>query len=356
MPTKPAAAPSRNSAAFEYIKEETRDARGIHFLETLVQDIRYALRILRKSPGFTAVTVLTVALGIGANTAIFSVVDAALLRPLPFKNPSRLAMIGEGIPAVGFPKVGVAPKDFTFYEREQKSFQSVGAFENEYFDLSGGGEPERIVGASVSASIFPMLGIQPLLGRTFTPQEDKPGKNVVILSYALWQRRYAGRANIVGQTVDLDRVPYTIIGVMPKGFQFPMRGPQEVIVSGNNEPADVWVPLAFTAEDLQWNGMYNSGALGLLKAGVAIRQAQTEANLLARRIERQYPASLLQAFNGSQLHIWVAPLHAEAVGSVQTMLLVLMAGGGYGAADCLLERCHAAALARHRTSPRDRHS
>jgi putative ABC transport system permease protein len=312
----------------DQIKESVRDHRGLPLLETVVQDIRFALRMLRKSPGFTAVAILTLALGIGANTAIFSVVDTVLLRPLPFKNPSRLLMIGQGFPAMDFPKVGVAPEDFTFYEREQKSFRSVGAFDNKYFDLSGAGEPERIIGARVSASIFPTLGIQPLLGRTFTPQEDKPGKNVVILSYGLWERRYGASRGIVGRTIALDRIPYTVIGVMPKRFQFPLPGPREMDVSENNRPADVWVPMAFTAEELQWNGWYNYGALGRLNAGVTMWQAQAEASLMARRIEAQYPASLLQAFDNSQLHIWVAPLHAEAVGSVQTMLLVLMAAVG----------------------------
>lgn len=297
-------------------------------MNTLLQDVRYALRLLRKSPGFTVIAILTLALGIGATTAIFNVVDTALLRPLPFKNPSRLAMIGQGLPAMGYPENGVAPEDFTLYESEQRSFQSVGAFSNKYFDLSGGGEPERIVGARVSASIFPTLGIQPLLGRTFSPQEDKLGKNVAILSYGLWVRRYGASRGIIGRTIALDRIPFTVVGVMPSRFQFPLRGPRDIVVSGNNEPADVWVPMAFTAEELQWNAWYNYGAIGRLRAGITMRQAQVEASILARHIEAQYPASLLEAFNNSQLRIWVASLHAEAVASVQTMLLVLMAAVG----------------------------
>ncbi|HEX5423483.1 MAG TPA: ABC transporter permease [Candidatus Acidoferrales bacterium] len=313
---------------YQKFKEECRESLGTHFVDTLVQDVRYALRTLRKSPGFTLVAVLTLALGIGANTAIFSLVDTALLHPLPFKNPSRLVMIGEGMPADGYPKIGISPEDFTVYEREQKSFESVGAFDDKYVGLSGGGQPERILAARVSASIFPMLGIQPLLGRTFTPQEDKLGKNVVILSYALWQRRYGASRRVIGKTVVLDRIPYTVIGVMPKRFQFPLRGPRTIVVSGNNEPANVWVPVAFTPEELQCNACYNSSALGRLNAGVTISQAQTEASLLARRIERQYPASVLQAFNNAQLYIWISPLDAEDVGSVRTMLLVLMAAVG----------------------------
>ncbi|MGH9728061.1 MAG: ADOP family duplicated permease [Candidatus Acidiferrales bacterium] len=301
---------------------------GTNFFEGILQDVRYALRMLRKSPGFTAVAILTLSVGIGANAAIFSIVNAVLLRPLPFKNPSRLVMVGEGFPSLGSPNVGVSAEDCTIYEHEQKSFQSVGAFQNRNFDLSGREEPERVTGSRVSASIFPMLGIHPLLGRTFTPQDDKPGTNVAILSYGLWQRRYAGNRGIVGSVIELDRIPYTVIGVMPKGFQFPMRGPEGVVVNGNNQPADVWVPLAFTSAELQWNGMYTNAVLGRLEPGVSVQQAQAEADLLARRIERQYPADLLKAFNDAQIHLWVSSLHDEIVSSVQTLLLVLMAAVG----------------------------
>ncbi|MGB6875834.1 MAG: ABC transporter permease [Candidatus Acidiferrales bacterium] len=310
------------------VKEETREVWSVVWLERLLQDIRYGARMLRKSPGFTFIAVLTLALGIGANTAIFTIVDAVLLRPLPFKDPSRLVMIWEGFPSLGFPKTGASVPDLTMYEREQKSFQFIGAFQNKDFDLSGGGEPERISGARVSASIFPMLGIQPLLGRTYTQQEDKPGANVVVLSYPLWQQRYAGNQGIIGNTIMLDRVPYTVLGVMPKSFQFPMPGPQEH-PQENNNPADAWVPMAFTAQELQsQNGTYNNAVLARLKAGVTTGQAQAEANLLGRQIERQYPADLLKFLNGAQVHFGVFPFQEEIVGSVQTLLLVLMAAVG----------------------------
>jgi len=204
-------------------KEEVRSAGWESFLETCWQDLRYGLRMLRQSPGFAAVAVLT--LGIGANTAIFSIVDAVLLRPLPFKNPSRLVMLWEGIPEIGFAKIGASAPDLMLYKREQKSCDSVGAFQNEELAISGGtGGPERITAARVSFSIFPMLGVPPLIGRTYTRGEDESRANVAVLSYGLWQRRYAADPNIVGRTVDLDRMPHIVLGVMPKNFVFPLRG------------------------------------------------------------------------------------------------------------------------------------
>jgi predicted permease len=309
----------------DQIKESVRDHRGLPFLETFVQDVRYALRMLRKSPGFTAVAILTLALGIGANTAIFSIVDAVLLRPLPFKNPSRLVMLWEGIPEIGFPKIGASAPDLMLYEREQKSFDSVGAFQNEKLDISGGtGEPERITAARVSFSIFPMLGVSPLIGRTYTRGEDESRANVVVLSYGLWQRRYAADRNVVGRTIDLNRVPYTVLGVMPKNFVFPLPGPEF-----NNAPAQVWVPMAFTKEELTgWGDMFNNSVLASLKPGVTLAQAQAEGNLIALRLMQAYPAALLKAFPNAHVHLILSPFHEEVVSSVQTLLLVLMAAVG----------------------------
>ena len=289
----------------------------------VVQDVRYALRMLRKSPGFTLVAVLTLALGIGANTAIFSIVDAALLRPLPFKDPSKLVALNETFISLGYPAVPASVPDIAVIERTQRSFTSLGAFRNQDFDLSGGGEPERIIAARVSASVFPMLGIQPLLGRNYTEQEDKPGTSVALLSYGLWQRRYAGRANVLGQIIDLDRIPYTVIGVMPKNFQFPLPGPKY-----NNEPAEVWIPMAFTPEELQaWGDQYNNGVLARLKSGVTFNQAQADAALVTAEIKRVYPPALVKML-GAAPEIGLTPLHQAVAGPVQTLLLVLMAAVG----------------------------
>ncbi len=290
----------------------------------ILQDVHYAFRMMRQSPGFTAVAVLTLALGIGANTAIFTIVDAVLLRPLPFKDPSKLVMLNESLKSLGYPEVPASPPDIAVIERTQRSFTSLGAFENKDFDFSGGGEPERVTAASVSASIFPMLGVQPLLGRTYTEQEDKPGTHVAVLSYGLWQHRYAGRANIVGQIIDLDRIPYTVIGVMPKNFQFPLPGPKH-----NNEPAELWVPRAFTPDELQgWGDGYNNGVLARLKPGVTFNQAQADAALVTAEIKRVYPPAMVKIFNGATPAIGLTPLHQAVAGPVETLLLVLMAAVG----------------------------
>ena len=307
------------------IEEDVRAAWGLQRLETFAQDVRYALRTLRKSPGFAAVAVLTLALGIGANTAIFSIVDAVLLRPLPFKDPSRLVMLWEGIPAIGFSKVTASAPDIMFYEGQQKSFDAIGAFQNKAVDISGGaGEPERVIAARVSASIFPMLGVSPLIGRTYTDAEDKSRANVVVLSYGLWRRRYGADRNIVGKSVAIDRVPYTVLGVMPKSFVFPLNGPK-----GSDEPADLWAPMAFTQQELtNWGNQFNYNVLGCLKSGVTVAQAQTEANLIAGRLVQAYPGEFLKTFPNFRIDILLFPFHEEVVGSVQTLLLVLMAAVG----------------------------
>lgn len=294
-------------------------------MNTLVQDVKYALRMLAKAPGFSAIAILTLAVGIGANTAIFSIVDAVLLRPLPFKNPSRLVMLWEGLPEIGFPKIEGSAPDVALYEREQKSFESIGTFQNKDFDISGGsGEPERITAARVSASVFPMLGISPLIGRSYTRAEDEARAKVVVLSYGLWQRRYGADRGILGRTIDLDREPYTVLGVMPKGFVFPVRGPE-----GSDKPGELWVPMSFTPEELTGWGMYfNNNILCRLKSGVSAAQAQSEANLIAQRLMQAYPAALLKAFPNAHLRIDVTRFESDVVGPVQTLLLVLMAAVG----------------------------
>jgi putative ABC transport system permease protein len=291
----------------------------------LIQDVRYALRQLRKSPGFTAVAVLTLALGIGGNAAMFSVVNAVLLRPLPFHDPSRLALLHEGIPTLGFFKIGFSAPDLMIYEQEQKSFEGMAPYQNKAFELSGAGEPERITGARVSANLFSLLGIQPILGRTFRSEEDRPGVTVAVLSYGLWQSKYGGSREVMGRTVTLDRIPYTVIGVMPRDFRFPLPGP-----ASNNQPSDLWVPIAFTPSELEgWGNMFNSDVVARLKPGVTLAQARAEADALARRIFQAYPAELLKAFSNATLIIaMVDPLQNEVSGAVRPLLLVLQGAVG----------------------------
>jgi predicted permease len=306
----------------EQTKERYRDRRGIPLVETVLQDLRFALRMLRKNAGFTAVAVLTLALGIAANTAIFSVVDEVLIRPLPFDNSSRLIIVHESMPKMGYPKMGFSPPDLAVFAREQKSFSAIGAFQNEHVDISGHGAPERVMAARVSAPLFPMLGVEPLLGRTIAPEEDAPGYNVVLLSYGLWQRRFGGATAILGQAIDLDRQPYTIIGVMRRNFEFPLTGPVD-----NGSPAELWMPMAFTPAELQdWGGTYVNSVVGRLRPGVTLDQARGEAKSLAHIIVVSYPPALTIAFHDVLgLHVDESPFQEEVVGSVRTLLLILTA-------------------------------
>ncbi|HSB76636.1 MAG TPA: ABC transporter permease [Terriglobales bacterium] len=308
----------------ESIKEEVRATGWENVVETCWQDVRYAARTLRKSPGFTVVAVLTLALGIGANTALFSIVNTVLLRPLPFKDPSRLIMVWESIPTLGSPKIPFSAPDFTLLRRGQKSFTALGALQDKEFDLSGGGEPERVTGARVSASIFPMLGVAPALGRYFRGEEDVPGANVAVLSYGLWQRRYGARKDIVGQSIELDRQPYTVIGVMPRGFVFPLPGPP-----ANPFPASLWVPTGFTAAELQaWGSRYDLSVLGRLRPDVSLSQARSEGESLVSAIQAQYPQDILKDFYGARLTAALFPWRQEVTGPVRPLLLILMAAVG----------------------------
>src|SRR5262244_184778 len=183
-------------------------------MQTIWQDLRYGARMLLKAPNITLIAVATLALSIGANTAIFSVVNSVLLRPLPFQQSDRLVSILEHLPGFTTPLPMNAP-DYREFSQRQRAFEALGIYSNKHFDLSGSGEPERIEGARVSASVYPVLGVSPLLGRTYTEEEDTPGHAVVMMSYGLWQRRYGADPNIVGRTVQLNRELYTVIGIMP---------------------------------------------------------------------------------------------------------------------------------------------
>ena len=288
-------------------------------MNTFFQDLRYGLRSLRSKPLFALVAVITLALGIGGNVAMFSVVNAVLLRPLPFQDSSRLVMMHEGAPTLGFSKIGFSAPDLKFYEQNQRSFEGMAPYENKSFELSGVGEPRRIVAARVGWNLLPLLGVQPVLGRSFLPEEDRPGAAVAVLSYGLWQSAYAGSRDVIGHTVTLDRVPYTIIGVMPREFQFPLRGP-----SANSDPGQLWVPMAYTKEELEgWGNMFNSDVIARLKPDVTLAQARAEAVEMARKIYEAYPAELKKAFGNAPLVALVDPMQSEISGGVRPLLLVL---------------------------------
>jgi len=251
---------------------------------TFLYDLRHAARALRRHPGFLAVVVLTLGFGIGINTATFSIVNAVLLRPLPFDRPGRLVALAEPVP--GRPGNGpFSPPDFIDLQREQQSFDGVAAYTPRAAELSGTGAPVRIDVTSVSWNLFEVLGVRPMLGRAFTEQEDRPGVNVVVLSYGLWETRFGADRSIVGRTVALDRRPYVVVGVMPSGFSFPLRGR-----GFNATPAAAWVPMAFTEVQLQARGNnFGLGVVGRLKAGTSIETMRAELEILARRVNERYP-------------------------------------------------------------------
>src|SRR5215831_423564 len=255
-------------------------------MKTLVENVRHSVRVLRKSPGFTTISILTLALGIGACTALFSVIDTVLLRALPYRSPERLVTVTETLPGMGTDEIGVAAGEYQDYRSQNRSFSQVAAYESEGFNLTGMGQPLRINAAKMSASAFPLLGVSTVLGRTFTEDEDRIGSNkVVVLSDGLWRRSYNADPNILGKTLKLDEQPYTVIGVMPDSFRFPFEG------APLSEMADLWVPIAFDPSRLGPENRTNEfgvGLVGRLRPGVTLVQAQNDVDGIANRFMQQY--------------------------------------------------------------------
>jgi len=282
---------------------------------TLTQDLRYALRMLAKRPVFALVAVMTLALGMGANTAIFSVVDAILLRPLPYKDPEQLVLVQERIPNVLPDPVALPAPDVLTFGRESHVFSGLGAFQNDQYDLTGDGPPERVVAARVTASLFPLLGVRPQLGRLFAQDEDQPNRLVALLSYGLWQQRFGADAAVLGKTISLDRKSYLVVGVMPPGFEFPFPG-----VNGS-QPARLWVPMGFTPEELQdFGDNFDYGTVGRLKPGVTLGEANADVLATAHGIQ----ATVFKGLSGFTLEALVTPLHEVIVRRVRPLLLILM--------------------------------
>jgi predicted permease len=279
----------REFGGVELSKENCRDSRRVNFLETLAQDIRFAFRLLPKSPGFAAVAILTLALGIGASTAVFSLVEGILLKPLPYPNPDRIVLPelvsppGVNLGSEYFPWGQI---QFRLLTRESYPFEFVGAFQNDSFNLTGSGEPSFLDGFRASADFFPALGVVPALGRTFTAEEDQPGHEYeVILSDRLWRERFSSR-DILGHAVYLNGYAYTVVGVMPPGFEFPRA---EEMPSSFNFPSEpqLWVPLAVAAQPK--GGPSELAVIGRLKPGVSIEQAQAAMDLVTKRAEERDP-------------------------------------------------------------------
>src|SRR6266567_99729 len=295
----------------ESIKEDCRDQRGVGWIETLIQDVRYGTRMLRKNPGFTAVAVLTLALGIGANTAIFSFVHAILLRPLPFKEANRLVMVFTSYLQNGSHKNWVAAPTLDEWRKQSAVFEGLAARSFGGFVLTGKGQPETIPGSRLSANIFRLLGIQPLLGRDFLPEEETYGKDhVVLLSHELWRRRYGGDKGIIGQSITLNDEPYAVIGVMPPRTFFPEHDTQ------------LWTPLAFSPEQLRDHGSHNYLVYGRLKPGITLAQANTEMGVIAQRM-----AQTDEHYQGSGAEVY--PLQEIMVGDSRPVLVVLFGSVGF---------------------------
>src|SRR3989454_1382088 len=244
----------RQFGQVDNIKETCREQRGVTWLEHLVQDLRYGARMLRKNPGFTAVAVLTLALGIGANTAIFSVVNAVLLKALPYREPERIVMLWTDNASLnlGFHELPPAPPDLLDWRRQAQSFEQIAAFRTRLADLSEQGDPERVGGVQVTANFFSLLGAQPMLGRVFSTDEEQPGRDkVVVISYSLWQRRFGSGTNVIGQFITINHERHAIIGVMRPGLNFP-RGAEMPAGYALMAQTELWPPYADTAG--YWRG------------------------------------------------------------------------------------------------------
>src|SRR5580658_719544 len=289
------------------VKEETREVWSFIWLEQLLEDIRFGLRMLRKNPGFTAVAVLTLALGIGANTAMFSVVEGVVLAPLDYFQPDRLVMVWENNPR--FSRVWVSYPNFRDWQRSARSFQQMAAGMEQGVDLTAPGAPAHLNGEKISSGFFGTLGVQLALGREFSPQEDRSGgAPVALISNRLWRERFGASLQVLGKYVTLDGTDYTVVGVVPTGFSL------------GHQYADVYLPLA-QSDPLILNDRAAHGgifSLARLGSGVTVAQSQAEMNTIQNGLDQVYPAA------NRDLGIYVEPLKQVVVGDVGRTLLLLL--------------------------------
>lgn len=277
---------------------------------TFLQDLRYGARALGKTPGFAAIAILTLTLGIGATTAIFSVVDAVLLRSLPYRDPARLVSVWEDESSVGFPRNTPAPGNYTDWTKQTQIFESVAAVDGRSYNLTGSsGEPQRLQGGGVTQNFFSTLGARPLLGRTFVSQEDQPGSDrVAIVSYRLWQGRFGGDRKLIGRDIWLNNEKYIVVGIMPPGFAFPAKD------------MDFWVPLGLTPERLASRGNhYLQEVVARLRPAVTLARANADLQFLARRLAKQFPDT-----NAGTQRFFAEPLRDTFTRDVQRGLILLM--------------------------------
>ena len=275
-------------------------------MESTWQDLRHSFRMMRKNPGFAIVAVVVLSLGIGANTAIFSVVSSVLLRPLPFPEPERIVMVFENNLAKGWDDFMVSPPNFIDWREQNHVFESVAAFRTGPLNLAGGLEPERVLGARISQNLFELLRAKVFLGRTFSTEEDLPGGDrVIIISYGLWQRRFGGDPSLIDQPIWVNGRSSMVVGVMPQGFQFPSR-------------AEAWVPMAFNADDLRSRGAHFISVVARLRPGVSPQVAQADVDNITAGLQERYPRS--NAGWGAK----VTPLLEVTVGKIRPALMILL--------------------------------
>ena len=306
---------ARRSAAKSFgnlgsIRDLAYEVKGGGFMETFWQDVRFSARMLMKHPGFALIAVFTITLGIGANTAIFSIVNAVLLRPFPYQQPEQLVMVGESTGGGG--RNAVSYPNFVDWQHQNTVFDAVSVMRsNENYNLTGAGEPERLQGRLVSAGFFTILGIKPLLGRDFLPEDDRGGATPsVILSHAFWSRRFGNDTGVVGRQITLNNHAYTVVGVAPADFQFGL-------------DADVSVPIGLSAQRFSARGADpGAGVVARLKPNVSLQQAETDINLIYARLEQQYPES------NTGRRATLTPLHEFFTGDVRQPLLILLGSVG----------------------------
>jgi putative ABC transport system permease protein len=273
-------------------------------METLLKDIRYGIRSLLKRPAFTSIAVLTLALGIGANTAIFSVLNAVLLRPLPYADAERIVRVDETEERGG---MGVSPPNLLDFQQQNHSFENIAGYAGGSFILTGAGEPLRVQSVNVSHNMFSVLGIKPLLGRSFSEADERHGQDrVALIGYDLWQRRFGGEKGLVGRQITLDGKSYSIVGVMPREFEFPIQ----------TERVEVWVPLSLPEDMSELRGAHYLDVVGRIKPGVSVPQAHADLEVIAQRITRQFP----KLVSGK---VTTVGLKQDMVGKVQPYLLML---------------------------------
>lgn len=279
----------------------------------LAQDLRYALRQLRKNPGFTTVAVVTLALGIGANTAIFSVVNGVLLRHLPFKEPDRLVRVWHVPPAKSFPgmtRFSVSAANFLDWQRENDVFSSMSIYSYRSLTMTGGDKPLLVDGCIATSGFFETLGVAPMLGRIFSADEDRPGAKVVVLSYAFWKEHFGSDPGVVGHNLVMDGQNYLVAGVMPAAFRFP-------------DFAQMWMPMGWTDKEKSVRGEHHSVVIARLKPGIDIKQADAEMTVISKRLAQQYPA------DDQGWGAVVVPFHDDLVSDVRPALLVLLGAVGF---------------------------